>query len=216
MRFDNAEVPTLPIDVPDHVHVAPGVPLTVSPDEAARAVAAANLALRNDWVAAGTADMWEGSPFAWLRSLPTARRSLAGVGLCEMLLRGAGFDPRPKSSHGHDRMVNGFSVKVKFSTLWASGTYTFQQVPVDGFDVMVLLGVHPRGVHAWMVTKRTLVDALRAASQSELGLLVDPDAPEAWLGSGGSPEEFFARAPVLLGDPSEPHGPAALRPANGS
>lgn len=77
---------------------------------------------------ADAADPWAGSPFEWLMRLPSRSRGRAGELIVEAWLEGLGFEVRLPSNSGHDRTVNRRKVEIKFSTLWASREYVFQQL----------------------------------------------------------------------------------------
>jgi len=53
-------------------------------------------------------------------------------------------------------VLNGKRVEVKFSTLWESGVYTFQQIRDQNYEYAVFLGISPYEAHCWFVTKPLL------------------------------------------------------------
>ena len=57
---------------------------------------------------------------------------------------------------GHDRILNGVKIEVKFSTLWAGGGFTFQQIRDQDYDLAALLGLEPLRTHLWFVPKPVL------------------------------------------------------------
>lgn len=200
-------VPVLPLGITLTSPQPPGTELDIETEVATAAFSAANVHARRAMKADDEQDPWHDSEFKWLRSLPTPRRGKAGVLLAETVIRGAGYDVRAKSSPGHEWVVNGHKVRVKFSTLWATGSYTFQQLPASGFDVLVLLGVGPYEAHAWCAPAHDVRDHI--VSDKALGLEVEPDAPPAWL-RGGPLTAFFKHIPELLGAPDAPHGPSSI------
>lgn len=44
-------------------------------------------------------------------------------------------------------------MEVKFSTLWASGIYKFQQIRDQNYHYLICLGVSPFSAHAWILSK---------------------------------------------------------------
>ena len=44
-------------------------------------------------------------------------------------------------------------MEIKFSTLWKSGVYKFQQIRDQEYDAMVLLGISPFSAACWIVPK---------------------------------------------------------------
>lgn len=114
------------------------------------------LANRDAEVAMGRAeqaDPWAGSPFEWLLRLPSRRRGKAGEVLAEAWLRRLGYKVERPLDSSHDRIVEGRKVEIKFSTLWESGDYVFQQLRDQEYELALLLGVSPAVAHGWIVTK---------------------------------------------------------------
>lgn len=159
---------------------------------------------------AGDADPWSGSPYAWLKQISSTRRFKAAESVLESLLVGAGFAMTPRTAHGHAWIVEGSRVALKFSTLWNSGVYTFQQVLPGNFDVMVLFGVSPDAPHLWIAEKSALLAAV--GSSATPWLTVDPATPPKVLdGRGGSVAEFYDATAQLIGSPSGvQYGPARI------
>ena len=102
-------------------------------------------------------DPWAGSPFEWIRALPSSRTKGA-VG--EMLVAGwcaaKGFDVIRSPDSDADRVIEGYRIEIKFSTRWASGVYKFQQIRDQNYDYCFCLGVSPFDAHAWLLSKETL------------------------------------------------------------
>jgi hypothetical protein len=196
----------LPLEGVSPTAVRSGVTQRLPDHVAAAAFLAANATVERQFAATVDVDMWRDSPFAWLRTLPTSRRSKAAIALCEHMFRGIGFSVGDRQGAGHDVLVAGRTVRVKFSTLWATGMYTFQQIPVVGYDVLVLIGVSPMSAHVWVVPVDDL--AHYAARDGSLGLEIDPADPPDWLGSGDL-SALPVSAALSFGAPVAPHGPVA-------
>ena len=138
-------------------------------------------------------DEWHDSPFAKIRNLPAASRGKAAVSMVENLLHQTGFRVAPRRSSGHDCLVEGRTVRVKLSTLWRSGLYTFQQIRNEDYEIMFLLGLSPQEGHAWVVSRAV---ALSLAGHPTAWIAFPPhDPPEPLLSAGGS---LSALAPALL------------------
>ena len=109
----------------------------------------------------GEALRWEGSPFEWITKLPSRTKGAIGEKLVEEWLRGRGFQiARSPSSHA-DRLVEGRPMEIKFSTQWAAGGYTFQQIRDQDYEILLLLGIAPHSAHCWVLAKSDC-SALRA------------------------------------------------------
>jgi len=124
-------------------------------DPEVRALAAISQGLELEFRQAGE-DPWAGSPFAWIRTQSSRRRGKIGEQLLSGYLAARDFTVGPARSTDADRLVNGKLVEVKFSTLWEAGTYTFQQVRDQKYDLMVCLGISPFDAHCWVFTKSVL------------------------------------------------------------
>jgi hypothetical protein len=102
---------------------------------------------------AGSLEGWSGSPFAWILTLPSRAKGAAGEKIVDSWLTSNGFDVRRSGQTGCDRIVNGIKLEIKFSTLWKSGGYVFQQLRDQDYESVFCLGISPARVHAWIIPK---------------------------------------------------------------
>ena len=154
-----------------------------------RLVAAAH-ALESEYASVESTD-WAGSPFEWLKKIPSSRRrGKAAEVLVERWLTGEGFEVGTTGDSGADILVDGYRVEVKSSTLWVSGTYRFQQIRDQNYDLMICLGLSPSEAHCWVLPKALLLERVIGQGRGQHGgadaaetawLTVDPKSPEAWL-----------------------------------
>ena len=96
---------------------------------------------------------------------------------------------------GADRTIEGLRVRVKSSSLWADGTYTFQQLRDEDFELLVCLGISPFDAHCWAIPKDTLMSwwdvgmigpqHLGQSGSDTAWLTVNPDDPPEWLAPWG-------------------------------
>lgn len=141
---------------------------------------------------------WSGSPFAWIRLLPSSRkRGKVGEQLISKWLTDHGFTVGPAGDSEADLVVNGRRVEVKFSTLWESEVYKFQQIRDQRYDFALCLGVRPFDAHLWAIPKHVLMDAWRQgwegltpqhggrAGRDTAWLTFRPDETPGWLESWG-------------------------------
>jgi hypothetical protein len=135
---------------------------------------------------------WEGSPFAWIKRRPSRQIGTIGEKLVEEWLVGKGFEVTRSPDSEADRLVNGHRVEIKFSTLWQSGVYKFQQLRDQHYEVAICLGISPFEAHCWVLPKDEIMARWRrgAGIQSQHGgsdgtdtawLSINVEAPEAWL-----------------------------------
>lgn len=139
---------------------------------------------------AGQLAGWTDSPFAWILTLPSRSRGAAGEAIVDQWLTQNGFAVRPPRSSDCDRIVNGHKLEIKFSTLWRSGGYKFQQLRDQDYESVLCLGVSPHDVHAWFIPKRIAWENSRPQHGGSAGvdtrwLCFQADAPPTWLKSHG-------------------------------
>jgi len=102
---------------------------------------------------AGNLEGWSGSPFAWILTLPSRSRGAAGEKIVDTWLTHNGFNVKRARHSGCDRIVDGINFEIKFSTLWQSGGYKFQQLRDQDYESVFCLGISPTRVHAWLIPK---------------------------------------------------------------
>lgn len=138
---------------------------------------------------AGEADPWEGSPFAWIKGRPSRQVGAIGEKLVAGWCAAKGFDVTAAPNSDADRVIHGHRVEVKFSTLWASGGYKFQQIRDQNYDYLFCLGLSPFDGHAWLVPKPVLYDHVIRHTGQHTGA---GGTDTAWLGfPAGSPPDWL-------------------------
>lgn len=123
-------------------------------DPDVRILAVHSETLRND--VKSTKSDWDGSPFEWIRTLPSATRGAIGVKLLAGWLATKGFDITRSPDSDADRLVNGQRAEVKFSTLWKGGVYKFQQLRDQDYKFAICLGLSPFNAHCWVLRKELI------------------------------------------------------------
>lgn len=101
-------------------------PRITDPD--VRLLAAIAAGLKGDYIREAEADPWRDSPFAWIRTVASRQRGKIGEQLVAGWCAAKGLDVLVCRDSQADRVIAGRRVEVKFSTLWASGVYKFQQI----------------------------------------------------------------------------------------
>jgi hypothetical protein len=93
----------------------------------------------------------------WVLRLPAGSKGKLGKLLVYQwcALKGLSVD-RSRDSEA-DMLINGHRVEVKFSTLWQSGIYKFQQIRDQNYEYSVCLGVSPFEAHCWVISKAILL-----------------------------------------------------------
>ncbi|MBN2501481.1 MAG: hypothetical protein JXB38_11930 [Anaerolineales bacterium] len=145
-------------------------------------------------------EAWKGSPFIWVKSLAPAAKGKLGARLVSAwcAAKGLRIDSSPDSEA--DLVINGHRAEIKFSTLWRSGVYKFQQIRDQNYEYLVALGISPFEAHCWVISKKILENYVighkpqhkGASGTDTFWFEVDPNSPPGWLsGLGGSLDEAF-------------------------
>jgi len=149
-------------------------------------------------------DPWVGSPFAWIKGRPSRQVGKVGEQLVAGWSAAKGLDVIRTGDSDADRLIDGKRVEIKFSTLWAGGGYTFQQIRNQRYDLCFLLGLSPFTASAWVIPKAVFMERpFRAGLSHQHGgtagtdtvwLRIDADTPPAWMAEyGGTLARAFER-----------------------
>lgn len=123
-------------------------------------------------------DPWQGSPFTWIRARSSRTVGAIGEKLVEGWSAGNGFEVSRTGDSEADRIIHGHRVEIKFSTLWKSGVYKFQQIRNQKYDYCLCLGVSPFEAHAWLIPKAVLLEHVIGKMGQHTGAA---GADTAWL-----------------------------------
>ena len=145
--------------------------------------------LHNDYSSSNLA--WKESPFAWIKSLPSKTVGKVGEQIIERWCSTHNFDVESSPDSEADRIINGLRVEIKFSTLWQTGIYMFQQLRDQAYDVVICLGFSPFNVHCWVLSKKLVLEKWGSGEirsqhggsrgQDTAWLSVNPNNPQIWL-----------------------------------
>ena len=102
-------------------------------------------------------DDWDGSPFQWLKSKPSRQIGAIGEKLVSGWLAARGFNIARSPDSEADRIIESKRVEIKCSTKWKSGTYKFQQIRNQNYDMLICLGLSPFDAHCWVFTKEEIM-----------------------------------------------------------
>lgn len=121
-------------------------------DRNVKILASRSLGLEKEYVSSKK-ETWAGSPFAWILSCPSRQRGKIGEQLLTEWCVERGLKVFRSNNSDSDRIIEGQRIEIKFSTLWGSGAYTFQQIRDQEYDYLICLGVSPFNAHAWIMKK---------------------------------------------------------------
>lgn len=144
---------------------------------------------------------WKNSPFEWVLRLPAGSKGKLGKHLINQYFALKGLSVTNKSiDPGSDMLVNGHRMEIKFSTLWNSGIYKFQQIRDQEYEYMICLGISPFEAHCWVINKQILKQEVIGRLGQHTGkggtetfwFSVNPNKPPQWLTNcGGTLESAF-------------------------
>jgi hypothetical protein len=143
---------------------------------------------------------WQGSPFEWVLKLPPGSKGKLGKQLVFQwcALKGLAVDRSPDSQA--DMLINGHRVEIKYSTLWKTGIYRFQQLRDQNYEYCVCLGISPNTAHCWVVSKVILKKYVighlgqhtGSGGQETAWFPVNPNEPPDWVvPCGGTLDQAF-------------------------
>lgn len=100
-------------------------------------------------------EIWENSPFAWIRDYKSATVGAIGRRLAESVFITAGV---PATRSGRFLHVGGIRIAVKFSMEWTAGGFVFEQIKDHDYSYLFCLGVQPDSAYGWLIPKTELID----------------------------------------------------------
>jgi len=153
---------------------------------------------------------WEHSPFGWIKTLASRRAGAVFESLVAGWCAAKGLDVVRSPDSDADRVISGLRTEIKGSTLWRNGSYKFQQLRDQNYDVIVCLGVSPFDAHCWVIEKDVVMKlwndgVIRSQHGGATGsdtawITVSPAQPPAWLSPyGGTLSTGFACIQSLAG-----------------
>lgn len=136
--------------------------------------------------------LWRGTAFEWIRALAPSHRKDLGMRVAVGWLAARGFNVTRVGDSDAFQVIEGKRVDVKFSTLWANGSYRFRHIRDRGYDLVICLGVSPSDAHCWIIPKEDMIRLWkvehRICSQhagregaDTAWIDVRPDSPPPWL-----------------------------------
>ena len=131
-------------------------------------------------------EQWSGSPFKWIKSHEAGTKGLIGVRLLSCLCAVHDISFSYSEGNQSDKRVGGKLAEIKFATLSRKGSYIFNQIRNQEYEVLICLGVSPNSAHCWVVPKKV---ALQNASGQHGGrsatetfqIQVNPSRVKQWL-----------------------------------
>jgi hypothetical protein len=159
-------------------------------DRDVQSLASLSQLLRRDYEV--ETNVWEGSPFAWIKSRPSRQIGAIGEKLVSGWLAARGFNVVRSVNADADRVIEGVRMEIKFSTLWANGGYKFQQLRDQDYDAAICLGISPFDAQCWIIPKADIIRLWQVeglissqhggkASLETAWIGLDPQSPPPWI-----------------------------------
>jgi hypothetical protein len=98
----------------------------------------------------------EASVDPWIKTRPSRQVGKIGEQIVAEWCKQKGFVVSKSGDSDADLVLNGHRIEIKFSTLWESDVYTFQQLRNQNYEYAFLLGISPSAAHGWFVSKSVL------------------------------------------------------------
>lgn len=133
---------------------------------------------------------WKNSPFAWIRTRPSGQVGKIGEQLIADWCKDKGLKVVECRDSQADLVIAGHRMEVKFSTLWESGFYIFQQLRNQDYEYVICLGIAPFEAHCWVIPKNIALQYAKPQHTGKEGketfwLHIQADNPPDWLSPYG-------------------------------
>lgn len=96
-------------------------------------------------------------------------------------------------------MINKYRFAIKFSTIWGTRLYKFQQIRSEGFDYVICLGISPFNAHCWVFDRAYAIKNAKKQHATEYWMTINPEQPQDWVkGYGGTLDQAYRRLKYLI------------------
>ena len=105
-------------------------------------------------------EIWAESDFEWFVFQSSGSKGSIAKKLVERYLRQKGFlvEKGKGRGRGVDRLFNKIPTTIKSSALWEEGSYLFQQIRRQPYEVLICVGISPNKAHFWVIPKKDFLD----------------------------------------------------------
>lgn len=157
--------------------------------------------VKADYVKAGAANPWEGSPFEWIKTRPSRQVGAIGEQLIAGYCAAKALDVTRSPNSDADRVIGARRIEIKFSTLWDSGDFKLQQIRDQDYEFAICLGLSPFDAQCWVISKEVLRQHVIGHTPQHTGkggtdtfwLCFKAEQPPEWLSAhGGTLAQAYA------------------------
>ena len=137
---------------------------------------------------------WENSPFEWILKLPARKKGKLARQLVASWLATKGISCELAGNSSETLIIHNLRCAIKFSTIWATGFYKFQQIRSEGYDYVICLGISPFDAHCWIFDRSYAIENAKKQHGTEYWMTIDPNQPKDWVkGYGGPLDQAYRR-----------------------
>lgn len=129
-----------------------------------------------------TTDLWKNSPLEWMVYLPARSKSRIARKIITEWFKHEELIVEREPISSETLWINGKKYATKFSTLWTNGIYQFQQIRLDGPDLILCFGISPLDAHCWILNKEMVSKYGRVQHKGarEYLLSINPNQVPDW------------------------------------
>lgn len=134
-------------------------------------------------------DLWKNSPFEWILQLPARKKGMLARKLISSWLAANGIPCETSGDTSETLIIKDHRFALKFSTIWGTGVYKFQQIRATGYEYVICLGISPFDAHCWVFDKKYAIEngtkQHLAGRGAEYWITIDPKNPKEWAKEHG-------------------------------
>lgn len=142
-------------------------------------------------------DLWKKSPFEWIIQLPARTKGKVARQLLLKWFSAKGLNVQKGTETSETLQIGQDEYALKFSTLWTTHIYKFQQIKENGPDKIICFGLSPLQVHCWIIDKSLAIEngnpQHKGSGNSEYWISVDPEDIPDWINKFGGTLEQATR-----------------------
>ncbi len=134
-------------------------------------------------------DIWKDSPFEWVLQLPPRSKGMLGRNLFMYYCHKHGLKVEKKKESSEIVLINEIEYSLKFSMLWKSDIYKFQQIKKFGPQKLICFGISPFQENCWIFDREYAIKNSKkqhiGTAGAEYWLSISPKNPPDWTRNNG-------------------------------
>ena len=143
-----------------------------------------------------SSDLWKNSPLEWILKLPPRKKGKLGRKMVTSWLASKDLIIDTARDASETILINGHKIAIKFSTLWTTGDYKFQQIRSTGYEYVLCFGLSPFEAHCWFFERKYVISNAKkqhkGGNKSEYWITINPNNPPDWaVEFGGTLDQVY-------------------------